>query len=109
MATQEENFKTLIVIVAVVIVAAMFKCGGGVRSGASANAQGFLLVRAGCRYCAEAKDYIKAKGLHVPMQEAKSADYEKYKVRGVPALIMTGQDPVVGWGEQMQTALQKFK
>jgi len=107
MATQEENFRTLLVIVAVIIVASMVKCKGAVRSGAAASS--FLLVRPGCGYCTKAKSYIKAKGLNVPMKDATSADYKKYNVRGVPALIRTGGDNIVGWGEEMQVALNQFK
>lgn len=107
MATQEENFRLFLVIIAIIIMASIVKCKGAVRSGAAASS--FLLVRPGCGYCTKAKSYIKTKGLNVPMKDATSADYQKYNVRGVPALILSDGEKVVGWGEEMQVALDKFK
>jgi len=43
------------------------------------------------------------------MREATSSDFDKYKIRGVPALILSPSEKVVGWGDEMKQALDKFK
>ena len=106
--TQQENFRNLLIAVVIMIGVAIMHCKGSVKSGAHSDGP-VLLVQAGCGFCKQAKKYIEEKKLKVPMREATSSDFDKYKIRGVPALILSPSEKVVGWGDEMKQALDKFK